>query len=124
MKLCLAPFADCLSGFKCGICTMEQMRENQLVRYDVTGFIDGDIDVLDVNNRYETGPGYLKCQYQMIIHDADNMGLSQLYGLRGRVGGSNGTAYAFLMYRRKQNAQRGGGKTTSTIAAFGSIGQR
>ena len=36
----------------------------------------------------------------MIIHDADKMGLSQLYQLRGRVGRSNRMAYAFLLYRR------------------------
>lgn len=34
--------------------------------------------------------------------DADQMGLSQLYQLRGRVGRSNRTAYAFLMYRRNK----------------------
>ena len=36
----------------------------------------------------------------MIIHDADRLGLSQLYQLRGRVGRSNRMAYAFLLYRR------------------------
>ena len=36
----------------------------------------------------------------MIIHDADRLGLSQLYQLRGRVGRSNRTSYAFLMYKR------------------------
>src|SRR6185437_1926867 len=36
----------------------------------------------------------------LIIHDADRMGLSQLYQLRGRVGRSNRVAYAYFLYQR------------------------
>ena len=35
----------------------------------------------------------------MIIHDADRLGLSQLYQIRGRIGRSNRTSFAFLMYK-------------------------
>ena len=49
----------------------------------------------------------------MIIHDADRLGLSQLYQLRGRVGRSNRTSFAFLMYKRDKLLKRRGGKTSS-----------
>ena len=62
-------------------------------------FINGEIDVLVSTTIIETGLDISNVN-TMIIHDADNMGLSQLYQLRGRVGRSNRTAYAFLMYRR------------------------
>ena len=75
-----------------------QMREHQLERimYD---FINGDIDVLVSTTIIETGLDISNVN-TMIIHDADKLGLSQLYQLRGRVGRSNRMAYAFLLYRR------------------------
>lgn len=75
-----------------------QMKERELedIMYQ---FINGEIDVLVSTTIIETGLDISNVN-TMIIHDADNMGLSQLYQLRGRVGRSNRTAYAFLMYRR------------------------
>ena len=75
-----------------------QMREHELekIMYD---FIAGEIDVLVSTTIIETGLDISNVN-TMIIHDADNMGLSQLYQLRGRVGRSSRTAYAFLMYRK------------------------
>ena len=75
-----------------------QMQERELERimYD---FISGEIDVLVSTTIIETGLDISNVN-TMIIHDSDNMGLSQLYQLRGRVGRSNRTAYAFLMYKR------------------------
>ena len=64
-------------------------------------FINGEIDVLVSTTIIETGLDISNAN-TMIIHDADQMGLSQLYQLRGRVGRSNRTAYAFLMYRRNK----------------------
>ena len=77
-----------------------QMKEHELERimYD---FINGEIDVLVSTTIIETGLDISNVN-TMIIHDADNMGLSQLYQLRGRVGRSNRTAYAFLMYKRNK----------------------
>ena len=60
-------------------------------------FINGEIDVLVTTTIIETGLDISNAN-TMIIHDADRMGLSQLYQLRGRVGRSARTAYAFLMY--------------------------
>ena len=58
----------------------------------------------------------------MIIHDADNMGLSQLYQLRGRVGRSNRTSYAFLMYRRNKMLKEIAEKRLSAIREFTELG--
>ena len=79
-----------------------QMKESELERimYD---FIDGEIDVLVSTTIIETGLDISNVN-TMIIHDSDQMGLSQLYQLRGRVGRSNRTAYAFLMYKRDKKA--------------------
>ena len=71
-----------------------QMREHELERIMVD-FINGEIDVLVSTTIIETGLDISNVN-TMIIHDADRMGLSQLYQLRGRVGRSSRTAYAFL----------------------------
>ena len=83
-----------------------QMREHQLEKI-MLDFINGEIDVLVSTTIIETGLDISNAN-TMIIHDADRLGLSQLYQLRGRVGRSNRTAYAFLMYQRnKITAGRG-----------------
>ena len=86
-----------------------QMKETELEKI-MYRFINGEIDVLVSTTIIETGLDISNVN-TMIIHDADNMGLSQLYQLRGRVGRSNRTAYAFLMYRRnkmlKEIAEKG-----------------
>jgi len=66
-----------------------QMKERELenIMYQ---FINGEIDVLVSTTIIETGLDISNVN-TMIIHDADNMGLSQLYQLRGRVGRSNRT---------------------------------
>ena len=73
-----------------------QMREQELERI-MCDFIDGEIDVLVSTTIIETGLDISNVN-TMIIHDADRLGLSQLYQLRGRVGRSNRMAYAFLLY--------------------------
>ena len=97
-----------------------QMKERELERimYD---FINGDIDVLVTTTIIETGLDISNTN-TMIIHDADNMGLSQLYQLRGRVGRSNRTAYAFLMYRRNKMLREVAEKRLSAIREFTELG--
>ena len=87
-----------------------QMREHKLedIMYD---FINGEIDVLVSTTIIETGLDISNAN-TMIIHDADRMGLSQLYQLRGRVGRSNRMAYAFLFVQKRQNAPGGCRKTS------------
>ena len=97
-----------------------QMKERELekIMYD---FINGDIDVLVTTTIIETGLDISNVN-TMIIHDADNMGLSQLYQLRGRVGRSNRTAYAFLMYRRNKMLKEIAEKRLSAIREFTELG--
>ena len=97
-----------------------QMKEQELERimYD---FIAGDIDVLVSTTIIETGLDISNVN-TMIIHDADNMGLSQLYQLRGRVGRSNRTAYAFLMYRRNKLLKEVAEKRLGAIREFTELG--
>ena len=58
----------------------------------------------------------------MIIHDADKMGLSQLYQIRGRVGRSSRTAYAFLMYKRDKILKEEAEKRLQAIREFTELG--
>jgi transcription-repair coupling factor (superfamily II helicase) len=97
-----------------------QMRETQLedIMYR---FINGEIDVLVSTTIIETGLDISNVN-TMIIHDADNMGLSQLYQLRGRVGRSNRTAYAFLMYRRNKMLKEVAEKRLAAIREYSDLG--
>ena len=97
-----------------------QMKESELERimYD---FIDGEIDVLVSTTIIETGLDISNVN-TMIIHDSDQMGLSQLYQLRGRVGRSNRTAYAFLMYKRDKMLKEVAEKRLEAIKEFTDLG--
>lgn len=97
-----------------------QMKEDELERimYD---FVSGDIDVLVATTIIETGLDIPNVN-TIIIHDADQMGLSQLYQLRGRVGRSNRTAYAFLMYRRDKILKETAEKRLQAIRDFTELG--
>ncbi|MCD8014576.1 MAG: transcription-repair coupling factor [Lachnospiraceae bacterium] len=97
-----------------------QMKEHELERIMVD-FINGDIDVLVTTTIIETGLDISNVN-TMIIHDADTMGLAQLYQLRGRVGRSNRTAYAFLMYRRDKMLREVAEKRLSAIREFTELG--
>ena len=65
----------------------------------ILSFIDGEYDVLVTTTIIETGVDIPNVN-TLIVHDADRMGLSQLYQLRGRVGRSSRIAYAYFMYER------------------------
>ncbi|MGN0484919.1 MAG: transcription-repair coupling factor [Lachnospiraceae bacterium] len=97
-----------------------QMRERVLedIMYQ---FVNGEIDVLVSTTIIETGLDIPNVN-TMIIHDADNLGLSQLYQLRGRVGRSNRTAYAFLMYKRDKMLKEVAEKRLSAIKEFTDLG--
>ncbi len=97
-----------------------QMKESELERI-MFDFISGDIDVLVSTTIIETGLDIPNVN-TMIIHDSDNMGLAQLYQLRGRVGRSNRTAYAFLMYRRDKMLKEVAEKRLAAIREFTDLG--
>ena len=93
-------------------------RQLEKIMYD---FINGEIDVLVSTTIIETGLDISNVN-TMIIHDADNMGLSQLYQLRGRVGRSSRTAYAFLMYKRDKMLREVAEKRLAAIREFTDLG--
>ena len=97
-----------------------QMQERELehIMYD---FIAAEIDVLVSTTIIETGLDIANVN-TMIIHDSDNMGLAQLYQLRGRVGRSNRTAYAFLMYKRDKMLKEVAEKRLAAIKEFTDLG--
>ncbi len=97
-----------------------QMRERQLERI-MMDFVDGEIDVLVSTTIIETGLDIPNAN-TIIIQDADRMGLSQLYQLRGRVGRSSRTAYAFLMYRRDKLLREEAEKRLKAIREFTELG--
>ena len=97
-----------------------QMKEHELERV-MFDFINQEIDVLVSTTIIETGLDISNVN-TMIIHDSDNLGLSQLYQLRGRVGRSNRTAYAFLMYKRDKMLKEVAEKRLAAIKEFTDLG--
>lgn len=97
-----------------------QMKENELERI-MFDFISGEINVLVSTTIIETGLDISNVN-TIIIHDSDRFGLSQLYQLRGRVGRSNRTAYAFLMYKRDRMISEVAEKRLEAIREFTDLG--
>jgi transcription-repair coupling factor (superfamily II helicase) len=97
-----------------------QMNEHTLEKI-MFDFISGEIDVLVSTTIIETGLDISNVN-TMIIDDADRLGLSQLYQLRGRVGRSNRTAYAFLMYKRDKMLKEIAEKRLHAIKEFTELG--
>src|SRR5690606_5633852 len=77
-----------------------QMSEQEL-ESTILDFLDGQYDVLVSTTIIETGVDIPNVN-TLIVHDADRMGLAQLYQLRGRVGRSNRVAYAYFLYQRNK----------------------
>ena len=97
-----------------------QMHEHQLEKI-MLDFINGDIDVLVSTTIIETGLDIPNAN-TMIIQDADRLGLSQLYQIRGRIGRSNRTSYAFLMYKRDKMLKEDAEKRLQAIREFTELG--
>lgn len=97
-----------------------QMSERELEKA-MYEFISGELDVLVSTTIIETGLDISNVN-TMIIHDSDRYGLSQLYQLRGRIGRSNRTAYAFLMYRRNSVLKETAEKRLAAIREFTDLG--
>ena len=97
-----------------------QMSERELEKI-MFSFINGEIDILVATTIIETGLDISNVN-TIIIHDSDRMGLSQLYQLRGRVGRSNRTAYAFLMYKRDKVLREIAEKRLAAIREFTDLG--
>ena len=84
-------------------------------------FIEGEYDVLVTTTIIETGVDIPNVN-TLFIENADHMGLSQLYQLRGRVGRSNRIAYAYLMYQPDKTLTEVGEKRLQAMRDFTELG--
>ncbi|WP_128896593.1 transcription-repair coupling factor [Longirhabdus pacifica] len=97
-----------------------QMKEQELEK-TILDFLDGEYDVLVSTSIIETGVDIPNVN-TLIVHDADKMGLSQLYQLRGRVGRSNRIAYAYFTYQRDKVLTEVAEKRLHAIKEFTELG--
>ena len=97
-----------------------KMREEELeeIMYDM---VNGDTDILVCTTIIETGLDIPNAN-TIIIENADKMGLAQLYQLRGRVGRSNRSAYAYMTYKRDGMLSETAQKRLSAIREFTEFG--
>lgn len=97
-----------------------QMTEAQLESV-ILSFLEGEYDVLVTTTIIETGVDIPNVN-TLIVTDADRMGLSQLYQLRGRVGRSNRVAYAYFTYRKDKVLAEAAEKRLQAIKEFTELG--
>jgi len=97
-----------------------QMNEAELENI-MLGFLEGEYDVLVSTTIIETGVDIPNVN-TLIVYDADRMGLSQLYQLRGRVGRSNRVAYAHFTYQRDKVLTEVAEKRLQAIKEFTELG--
>ncbi|CCM07296.1 putative putative transcription-repair coupling factor [Streptococcus pneumoniae SPNA45] len=84
-------------------------------------FIEGQYDILVTTTIIETGVDIPNAN-TLFLENADYMGLSTLYQLRGRVGRSNRIAYAYLMYRPEKSISEVSEKRLEAIKGFTELG--
>lgn len=87
----------------------------------VTRFVNYEFDILLCTTIIETGIDIPNVN-TLIVIDADNFGLSQLYQIRGRVGRSDKIAYAYLMYKREKILTETAIKRLQSIKDFTELG--
>ena len=100
--------------------THGQMRENQLEDI-MLQFIKGQMDVLVCTTIIENGLDIPNVN-TIIVSQADKLGLSQLYQLRGRVGRSNRIAYAYFTYSKGKVLTEVAEKRLAAIKEFTHLG--
>ena len=97
-----------------------QMTERQLEK-EMLDFMANEYNVLVCTTIIETGIDIQNVN-TIIIYDADKMGLSQLYQLRGRVGRSNRIAYAYLLYTKDKVLTEVAEKRLKALKDFTELG--
>ncbi|ALX49438.1 transcription-repair coupling factor [Lentibacillus amyloliquefaciens] len=97
-----------------------QMNETELENI-VFAFLEGEYDVLVSTTIIETGVDIPNVN-TLIVNQADRMGLSQLYQLRGRVGRSNRVAYAYFTYQKDKVLSEVAEKRLEAIKEFTELG--
>jgi transcription-repair coupling factor (superfamily II helicase) len=97
-----------------------QMTERELETV-MLGFMNREFDILLCTTIIETGIDIQNVN-TMIIYNADKMGLSQLYQLRGRVGRSNRIAYAYFTYKKDKILAETAEKRLKAMKEFTELG--
>ncbi|WP_028400969.1 transcription-repair coupling factor [Ectobacillus panaciterrae] len=97
-----------------------KMNEGELESVMIS-FLDGQYDVLVSTTIIETGVDIPNVN-TLIVYDADRMGLSQLYQLRGRVGRSNRVAYSYFTYKKDKVLSEVAEKRLQAIKEFTELG--
>src|SRR5690625_7813829 len=96
------------------------MNESELENV-MLSFLAGEFDVLVSTTIIETGVDIPNVN-TLIVYNADHMGLSQLYQLRGRVGRSNRIAYAYFTYQKDKILTEVAEKRLKAIKEFTELG--
>ena len=97
-----------------------QMKEKEL-ETEMIAFMNKEYDVLVCTTIIETGIDISNVN-TMIVHNADKMGLSQLYQLRGRVGRANRIAYAYFIYTKDKILTEVAEKRLKALKDFTELG--
>ena len=116
---CAARIGKLIPGARIGI-AHGKMTEEQISSV-WQQLLDNEIDVLVCTTLIETGVDVRNCN-TLIIENADRMGLSQLYQIRGRVGRSSRKAYAYFTFTRDKVLTEIAAKRLSAIREFTSFG--
>ena len=116
---CAARITQMVPGARVGI-AHGKMTEEQISSV-WQQLLDNEIDLLVCTTLIETGVDVRNCN-TLIIEDADRMGLSQLYQIRGRVGRSARKAYAYFTFRRDRVLTEVAAKRLSAIREFTAFG--
>ena len=119
IEQCAARVGKLVPGVRIGI-AHGKMTEEQISSV-WQQLLDNEIDVLVCTTLIETGVDVRNCN-TLIIENADRMGLSQLYQIRGRVGRSNRKAYAYFTFQRDKVLTEVAAKRLSAIREFTSFG--
>jgi len=116
---CVARIGKLVPGARVGV-AHGKMTEEQISSV-WQQLLDNEIDVLVCTTLIETGVDVRNCN-TLIIENADRMGLSQLYQLRGRVGRSSRKAYAYFTFTRDKVLTEVAAKRLSAIREFTAFG--
>lgn len=97
-----------------------QMGERELEAI-MEAFYRGEYDVLLCTTIIESGLDMPNVN-TIIVEESDHMGLAQLYQIRGRVGRSGKTAYAYITYKKDKTLNENAEKRLRTIRDFTEFG--